>query len=391
MSKGISLKVRRDPSRPSPWYVNVPPSLSATGRRQRLYFATRELAQGECERLKTRRDNFGVSLGNLSSAQVVEAADCYEQLAAHPGVTLSDAVRGYIETLATRSGSIPFGELFERFLESKKGRSPAYLDALKWCRTNFEPISDRLACDITVRELEAILESFTPSVRDAFRRYVRAVFNFGVRLDYLSANPAAKLERGNLVKGETEIFTPHQVKEMLAVALEHDLEFLPYRVFAFFCGIRPAGELTRLDWSNVSIADRIVTLPAAITKTKRKRFIDLSDNAIAWLREYQARGGNMIGLVAPFNKTLLRNKHRANYHGAHVKKWIPQGARHSFASYWMAAHGNDVDRLVVLSGHDNKQTLWKHYYRACTKSEALKFWGILPPQETERKIIQLAV
>ena len=82
------------------------------------------------------------------------------------------------------------------------------------------------------------------------------MLGFGVRLDYLATNPAAKLERGNLVKGETEIFTPHQVKEMLNHALEYDLEFLPYRVFAFFCGIRPAGELLRLNWSNVSIAKR---------------------------------------------------------------------------------------------------------------------------------------
>jgi integrase len=388
MPKAVSLKVRRDPARVSSWYVNIPPALSATGRRQRLFFSSRELAQGECERLKTRRDNFGVSLGNLSSAQVVEAADCYEQLAAHPGVSLTDAVRGYLELLQTRKGSIPFGELFDKFLASKKGKSPAYLDALKWCRTNFEPLAHRLASDIGVRDLEAILDAFTPSVRDAHRRYVRAVLGFGVRLDYLPLNPAAKLERGNLVKGETEIFTPHQVKAILEHALEHDLEFLPYRVFAFFAGIRPAGELTRLDWSNVSVADRVVTLPAKLTKTKRKRFIDVSDNAIAWLLEYQARGGNMTGLVAPFNKTLLRNKHRANYRGAGVKKWIPQGARHSFCSYWMAAHGNDVDKLVVLSGHQSREVLWRHYFRQATKHEAEKFWSIVP-SEAEKKIIRL--
>jgi integrase len=390
MPKGISLKVRRDPSRKCQWYINVPPALSPTGKRQRLFFETRDAALGECERLRTRRDNFGVSLGNLSSAQVVEAADCYEQLAAHPGLSLSEAIRDYLELLKTRKGSIPFGELFDKFLASKKGKSPAYLAALKWCRTNFGPLADRLVSDIGVRDLEAILETFTPSVRDAFRRYIRAVFNFGVRLDYLRVNPASKLERGNLVKGETEIFTPHQVKAMLDHALEHDLQFLPYRIFAFFCGIRPAGELTRLEWSNVSIADRIVTLPATITKTKRKRFVDLSDNAIAWLLEYQARGGNMTGLVAPFNPTALRNKHRANYHGAHLKKWIPQGARHSFCSYWMAAHGNDVDKLVILSGHQSREVLWRHYYRQASKHEAERFWQILPLEEEQRKIIRLA-
>jgi hypothetical protein len=158
--------------------------------------------------------------------------------------------------LQTRKGSIPFGELFERFLESKKGKSPVYLNALKWARNHFEPLAPRLACDVTVRDLETVLEAFTPSVRDAFRRYARAVFNFGVRLDYLPSNPAAKLEPCKPAKGETQVFTPHQVAEMLGFALEHDLEFLPFRVFAFFCGIRPAGELSRLAQCVLAGSDR---------------------------------------------------------------------------------------------------------------------------------------
>src|SRR5271165_1960719 len=90
MPKGVSFKVRKDPARPSPWYINVPAGLSPTGKRQRLYFATRNLALGEAERLKNRHANFGVSLGNLNSAQIVEAADCFEQLEAHLGVSLSE-------------------------------------------------------------------------------------------------------------------------------------------------------------------------------------------------------------------------------------------------------------------------------------------------------------
>jgi integrase len=133
-----------------------------------------------------------------------------------------------------------------------------------------------------------------------------------------------------------------------------------------------------------------VTLPAAITKTRRKRFVDLSANACAWLEAYKERGGTFSGLIAPFNKTLLRNKHRANYHGAGVKKWINPGARHSCCSYWMAAHGNDVDRLVILSGHDNKQSLWRHYFRQASKHQAEKFWSIVPPSAPELKIIDFS-
>lgn len=379
MSKGVSFKVRKDSARPSPWYINVPASLSQTGKRQRLYFATRNLALGEAERLKSRHANFGVSLGNLNSAQIVEAADCFEQLEAHPGVSLSEAVRGYLEILSTRKGSIPFGELFGQFLKAKAGKSVPYLDHLKWARTAFEPLAETLACDVTVRELEAVLERFTPSVRDAFRRYARAIFNFGLRLDYVRENPAARLEACKPAKGETEVFAVHEVKKMLDIALTEDLGFLPYRVFAFFCGVRPLGELGRLEWRDVSVPDCLVTLRAEITKTKRKRFVELSSNAVSWLAAYVAHGGSCTGLVAPFGAEALRKHHRANYRAAGIKKWIVSGARHSFCSYWMAAHGNDVDKLVILSGHQSKEVLWAHYYRACSKHESEKYWSILPP------------
>src|SRR5271165_46598 len=386
MPKGISLKVRRDPGRPSPWYLNVPASLSDTGKRSRLYFATREIAQGAAERLKARRDNFGVSLGKLTASQVVEAADCYEQLAAHPGVNLSEAVRGYIELHKSRQASIPLGELFGKFLDSRASKSAPYLQHLRWARTAFEPLAATLASEVTVRDLETILEAFTPSVRDAFRRYIRAILNFGVRFDYLPSNPAAKLEPCKPLKGETQVFTPIEVGRLLEVALENDPEFLPYRILGLFCGIRPAGELMRLEWRDVSLAERLVTLRAEVTKTRRKRFIELSENAVAWLECLQLQT-NSAGLVAPWTPAELRKRHRANWHTAGIKHWIQQGMRHSFCSYWMAAHANDVDKLVILTGHTSREVLWRHYYRAVAGAEAQRFWAIMPPGQEERKIL----
>jgi hypothetical protein len=51
-----------------------------------------------------------------------------------------------------------------------------------------------LASDLTVRRIEEALQAFTPSVRNAFQRYLRAVLNYGVKRDYLSVNPVLKLD-----------------------------------------------------------------------------------------------------------------------------------------------------------------------------------------------------
>jgi hypothetical protein len=106
------------------------------------------------------------------------------------------------------------------------------------------------------------------------------------------------------------------------------------------------------------------------------------------------------GPVVPFNQHELRKRHRANWsrvagtnnRGRPVRRWIQQGTRHSFCSYWLVAHDNDIDGLVIQSGHESKQVMWESYYRACTKAEAREFWSIRPPRVThkDRKIVPFA-
>jgi integrase len=133
------------------------------------------------------------------------------------------------------------------------------------------------------------------------------------------------------------------------------------------------------------LTDKVVRLPASITKKRRLRFIDLSANAIAWLEEYTRRGGHVEGLVMPFTPDELRDHHRANWlrvvssdkDGNPKHRWIQQGMRHSFCCYWLALH-EDIDRLVIQSGHESKEVMWRNYYRATTKAKAEKFWSIVP-------------
>jgi integrase len=74
---------------------------------------------------------------------------------------------------------------------------------------------------------------------------------------------------------------------------------LPFLVLGFFCGIRPRGELEKLEWRDVDLADRVVTIRPEVSKTHRRRFPELSENAIVWLEEYRQRGGHMEGRIVP--------------------------------------------------------------------------------------------
>jgi integrase/recombinase XerD len=363
------------------WVVNVPPDLSPTGKRQELFFPTKSAASVECEKLKARKDNFGISLSSMTSAKVAEASEAYK-LIDPLNIGLLDAVRAHIATVKARSASIPFGEVFDRFAESKQKKSQKYRDEIRQAKASFETLHNRMVCDITPSDLEPILDRFPDASRNAKMRRLRSVFNLATKRGWMgnSGSPITKIDFAAGKRKTVEVFPVPAVQKLLEHALNNDLEFLPYRVLTFFCGVRPEGEIERLEWSDVNIADKTVVLRPEITKTNRRRTVDLSANAIGWLTEYQVRGGKMTGLVAPWTPQVRRTKHRTSYKAVGIKKWIQQGARHSFCSYWLNKHEN-ADKLVMLSGHTDKQTMWERYHAGVTKAEAEEFWSITPPAD----------
>ena len=372
----------------SPWCVSVPPHLSETGKRQQLFFSSRAEAKTACDLLKVRKSNFGNTLAAMSAARIAEASEAYKLL--DPlGLGLLEAARSYVESTRGRMGSVTLGEAFDWFAESKQSKSPKYQKEIRLAKTTFEPLLSRKVCDLGHDDFEPLLFRLSASVRNAKLRRLRSVFNLAIRRKWAKENPVSALDFADTPRGEVEVFSVDAVRRLLEHALEHDLEFLPYRIFTFFCGIRPEGELERLEWSDVRLAEKLVIMRAEITKTRRKRFVELSDNAIEWLAEYQARGGTMAGLVAPWTEKVRGTKHRIGYRAVGIKKWIQQGARHSFCSYWLALH-KDANKLVLQSGHTDADTMWPRYPAGVTEAEAMTYWAIRPPQAASNVIAMTA-
>jgi len=393
MARTSTLKPREVRSRKKqglhPWCLNIPPELSETGKRQRLFFALKKDADAEAERLKVRKDNHGAELtAMLPAARVAEAAEAYKLLEPF-GVSLLDAVRAHIGIIKTRSKRVTLGDAFDSFMALKLHSSSKYQQELRQAKATFDPLVDRLVCDVSPSDLEPMLNSLPNASRNAKMRRLRSVFNFAVKRGWMgdSANPVSKLDWAKSRHNEVQIFPVKTVQALLNHALANDLEFLPYRVLTFFCGIRPEGEMERLEWSDVRIKEKTVVLRAEITKTKRKRFVDLPKSAIEWLIEYQRRGGRMTGLVAPWSHQVRRGKHRASYKAVGIK-WIQQGARHSYCSYWLACH-KDVNKLVLQSGHTDADTMWTSYHQGVAEKDAKKFWAIRPKARPKSNIVPM--
>ena len=111
--------------------------------------------------------------------------------------------------------------------------------------------------------------------------------------------------------------------------------------------IRPDGELPKLQWSDVKLAEKTVVIRPEVAKGgRRRRFVAISPNAIAWLRVYQLAGGRREGPVTPYEKSQLTKKRRELQSTAGLSRWIQQGMRHSFCSYWLAAYEREQARAA---------------------------------------------
>ena len=182
---------------------------------------------------------------------------------------------------------------------------------------------------------------------------------------------------------------------LVAIAATCDIRYrripnwltLPFLVLGFFAGIRPDGELQKLEWSDILFDESTIVIRPEVSKTNRRRFPRVSASAQSWLDEYKRGGGAMEGKIVPFTSNILRTKRRANWLAAvgENAKWIQQGMRHTFCSNWLALH-KDVNELVLQSGHDSVDTMWRNYHKGVTEKEAKEFWAITPPKGAENVV-----
>jgi integrase len=379
MPRTISLKPAfrkaRERAELAPWVVNVPAFLSPTSKRQELFFATKTEAQNECNRLKTKQHNFGASLSLISATEVTEAAKSFELLKPY-GIGLLEAVREYVAIHQKRTSSISFLELCNQYLTVKSGRDERHLKGLRNTRDRFPSLHSMLASDIDHRVLEPLVNSIVPGGRNLVLRHFRAYFNFAIKKGFAFSNPVDRLDFVETIRKEVEVVAPDDVARMFNHAFQNDLDLVPYLTLGFFTGIRPE-EIRLMDWRDIDIPTRAITIRPEVSKTRKRRFPELSENAVAWLEAYRRAGGVTEGPITSLGEDALFAHRQKNRLAAGVTHWPHSAMRHSFCSFWMAKH-KDVNRLVLLSGHDSPDTMWENYHRGVTEGEAEKFWSIRP-------------
>jgi hypothetical protein len=233
--------------------------------------------------------------------------------------------------------------------------------------------------------------------------------------DELASVPVAN-DKG----GEIEIFTPGELKELLAVATADQVPFLAISAFA---GVRHA-ELLRLDWANLNRAGRFIEIRKGAAKTASRRVIPILPALAARLKgHWKETGavcphGDMVNQFKELTRAVnearraawaeaknvnaealaeadararaRRREERRKKTGrkapgtavpvgagtAAEEGWAPfawkhNGLRHSFISY-RVAETQDVAKVALEAGN-SPQMIFQHY-RELVQPAAAKAW-----------------
>jgi integrase len=219
----------------------------------------------------------------------------------------------------------------------------------------------------------------SPVALNNHRRLIVVLFNFSKAHGWLRPNEqtaADALGAYKVKERDVVIYTPGEVARLLSAA---DADFVPYIVLIAFAGVRREELHKGLTWESINFDRGTLLIPAALAKTGRKRKIDLSENALAWLAPYRGKRGAIFAQDP--------RKRMAKVSFASRVPWKRNALRHSFGSYRLEMVKNAGQ--VALEMGNSAAIVLKHYAEIVDARPAREYWSIKPIPQSDRKIVAM--
>lgn len=351
------------------------------GRRVQRSFPTKELAVAAMAEARKGQKKHGRGAAGLTTAIIGEVLRCQERLA-EVGASLTEATDFFLSQSGARpmKGDVLLPDLVERFIQGRvaAGCSVRYRDHLRGSlRSLGRTLAVVMAGEATEEQVTSWLDGngWSPKTRNNYLGDARAMFAWAVDEGYARVNPCAAIEALDEVHEEIGTLTLEQCEKLLQAAVTRK-DLCGYVVLGLFGGIRRA-ELGRMEWSAVNLRERTVIVAAAAakkTRSRKRRVVDLSANAVAWLRA--CYGGTLPEgpICEPgFDDVWLDWRPAV----ISTKDWPHNALRHTYASMHYA-HYQDEARLQAQMGHESAAMLHQNYRALKTRAEAARFWSLKP-------------
>ena len=360
----ISVTKSKDGSRSAPWMVRY-----YTDRRAvRRFFETKEEAE-----LRAKEIRESLRLG-ANPTELSEAC----RLLAGTGHKLPKIVQMGLQFLreseATRvSPTATFADGVAKLLAEATNCRRKTLASYRqtFGRLN-ETFGARVATSITSREVQSYLDLLSdrqgtvgkasPYTKQTVLVHIRMILR-GLGIN----NPLPKLDVRIPPAREIEFFTNEQIRTILAAADPTEKGMV---ALATFAAIRPET-LERLPPECVNVADKIIRIPAELSKDHRPHFLETipigTDREVRpgppavlwdWLSKYPFK---------PRKWNSVQRRLRRALKGV----WIQDGLRHSGATYYRAKYGDAA--TAELLTHASIKMVNEHYAGIATRAQAEEF------------------
>ena len=312
--------------------------------------------------------------------------------------TIEEAVRLLVaERQRQHIPSRPFGEIVADFLEEVKPPARSYRH---WqdCSARLGLAAERFKTvpimDIRTIDLENHLNTIQRRVvtktgkktlpgpgrkatgrnRNNYRGVFCNLFSYAQRLGYLPRNIETEADHLREAPDRDANIEIYQPDEMQAILDGLPDKWIPFAAIGAFAGCRGA-EIHRLDWKDIDLEERHITVESSKSKTGKRRVVPISDNLFAYLSPYAQKSG----WVCPHfshDSTLLQEFANAwEKAGINVRK-VTNGFRHSYASYRI----EEVKSLpqVAWEMNTSERKLRDNYLELVSAKKLLKWKQILP-------------
>ena len=251
-----------------------------------------------------------------------------------------------------------------------------------------EPREKPRVNEFTIKDAKDFLSRWeNPTSYNGKLVMLRTFLGFCKKQDWVASNVAEKIDKKKVAGKRPFIFGIKSTSKLIAAVLEMRPEAIAYYSLAIFAGIRD-GEIKRMTWANINLAEGYITVDKA--KTKNPRVIMLADCGplAEWLKYAEGIGAPLpdLELTCPNRERILggtRSTFQAIYKTAGFKKWNNDAMRHTFCSFHAAAFDNKP-LTNKIAGHS--AAVGEKFYESSiddlgaivTRKEAKKFWELTP-------------
>lgn len=290
-----------------------------------------------------------------------------------------DIERAIASGTVTSSTKITLSELLDKYsreVSSKKAGAQWEIKRIELFKRM--PLAQMRIDRITPTEIEqwrdTRLETIQPESCRREWTILNSCFNLAVsKWDMLATNPMDKAERPERGEPRDRRITDEEL-ETMCYGLGFDWsepDTIRARVgAAFVFAIETAmrsGEITKLEWSMID--DKVARLPAAITKTRKKRDVPLSSRArevLALLKPLKFKSSACFGITSDQITTHFnRVKHKVALEDLQFRDSRAEALSRLAKKF-------DALDLAKISGHRDLRILLNVYYRPTAEDLAAK-------------------